>query len=223
MTQLDAAAAHFDDARARAAEQRALAAQDRHDAAQDREAAAQERLRALVDREALAREVALAETDPLTGARSRAAGLTDLERELDRCRRTGGWLVVAYVDIVGLKAVNDSEGHAAGDELIKRAVRFIRAQLRSYDLVIRLGGDEFLCAMSNMTLPDARRRFAAIGREPYNCSIRTGFAELEPDDSVTDVIARADGELIDSLNREGAGAGPTRQRFRSSQFTRPPR
>jgi diguanylate cyclase (GGDEF)-like protein len=194
--------------RARAAEQRVLAADDRSRAARDREEGARGRRRALADRKALTRQLAIAETDPLTAARTRAAGLIELERELDRAQRTSGRLVVAYVDVVGLKALNDSEGHSAGDELLKGVVALIRAHLRSFDLMVRLGGDEFLCAMSNLTLPDARQRFsviaAALAAAPGYRAITTGFAELTADDTVTKLIARADGELmaIRRCNRE---------------------
>jgi diguanylate cyclase (GGDEF)-like protein len=148
--------------RAKAATDRARAAADRLSAAEDRESAARDRLRALADRELLARQLADAETDVLTGARTRAAGLVDLERDLDRCHRTNGALTVAYVDVVGLKAVNDSLGHAAGDSLLEDVVACIRAHLRTYDLIVRVGGDEFVCAMTNMTLEDARARFAGV-------------------------------------------------------------
>ncbi len=79
------------------------------------------RRRALADREALARALAVTEND----ARTRAAGLTDLDHELDRRRRTSGALTVAYIDVVGLKRVNDAEGHPAGDELLKGVVALI--------------------------------------------------------------------------------------------------
>ncbi len=184
--------------RERAAQHRALAAEDRRAAAEDREQAARERLRALVDREALARQVSLAEMDPLTGARTRAAGLVDLAHELERARRLGAPLVVAYVDIIGLKAVNDAEGHAAGDELIQHVVQVVKAHLRPYDVIVRIGGDEFLCVMSNMSPSDARQRFDAITGAPYNCAIRTGFAEMAPDDTAAGLIARADRELVAS-------------------------
>jgi diguanylate cyclase (GGDEF)-like protein len=192
--------------RAQAAEQRVLAAQDRQRAAHDREEAARERRRALVDREMLARQLAIAETDALTGARARAAGLTELEHEVQRCRRTDTTLVAAYIDVVGLKNVNDTKGHAAGDELLKRVVTLTRAHLRPYDLIIRLGGDEFLCAMSTMTIVDARRRFDQIGEAlastPDSGTIRTGFAELHADDDGADkLIARADQDLLDSNQR----------------------
>jgi diguanylate cyclase (GGDEF)-like protein len=173
-----------------------------HDAAQDREQAARERLYALVDRELLANQLAVAETDPLTKARTRAAGLADLDRELDRCRRNDGSLVVVYVDVVGLKTLNDRDGHSAGDALLTHVVGRIRAHLRSYDLIVRLGGDEFLCVMSEMTRREARVRFDAIGAglaaADKPSAISSGFAVLRPGDDAEQLIARADGELIES-------------------------
>jgi diguanylate cyclase (GGDEF)-like protein len=88
--------------------------------------------------------VAAAETDGLTGTRARD-GLEDFDHEIARARRAMGLLVIAYVDVVGLKAVNDAHGHGAGDALLQRAVKAIRARRRSYDLIVRIGGDEF-CA-----------------------------------------------------------------------------
>jgi diguanylate cyclase (GGDEF)-like protein len=182
--------------------QRAQAACQSRAAARDREHAARDRVHAMADRRMLLRQLALAETDTLTGVHTRAAGLRDLEHELDRCRRTDGLLVVAYLDVVGLKAVNDSHGHAAGDELLKRVVRHI--------LVVRLGGDEFLCAMPDMTLADARQRFAAISTaiacDRDRRSIRTGFAELLSQDTAPELIARADRQLLD--NHDGGGRRP---------------
>ena len=186
--------------RALASDQGALAARDRHAAAGDREHSACERLHALVDREELSNELATADVDPLTGARTRAAGLAALEREVQRCRRTGDRLVVAYVDVVGLKGLNDTRGHGAGDDLLKRVVRHLYEHLRPYDLVVRIGGDEFLCAATDMSTADARRRFAAIATalaaSPHGHEIRAGFAERTPDESAAELVARADGELL---------------------------
>lgn len=182
------------------AELRELAAQDRRAAAQDRAEAAEERHRARIDRRALARQLEFAAIDPLTGARARAAGLAELDHELARCVRTSGLLVVAYVDVVGLKSINDTEGHCAGDELLIRVVTVIKEHLRSYDLVIRLGGDEFLCAMSNMTLGNARQRFtpiaATLAAAPDAGAIRAGFAQLAPQQTSSELIAQADSELL---------------------------
>jgi diguanylate cyclase (GGDEF)-like protein len=198
---------HAAQQRARGAEQRQLAADDRQCAAKERALAARERQRARADREALARDLDSAAVDALTGAHSRGAGLLALDQELDRCRRMDGLLVAAYVDLVGLKTLNDTFGHSAGDDLLKHTVTLIRAHVRTYDLVIRVGGDEFVCAMSNMTLPDARDRFSRVGAAladaPVAGAIRTGLAALAPGDTATELIARADGELVArrSVNR----------------------
>jgi diguanylate cyclase (GGDEF)-like protein len=187
--------------RAQAAAQRELAADDRRGAAHDRQQAALERLRALTDRDALAGQLAIVETDVLTGARALAAGLTDLDHELDRCRATAGSLAVAYVHVVALETLTDTGAAGASDELLRRVVAVIGEHLRSFDLVIRLGDDEFLCAMSNITLTDARERFsqvaAALARAPHAGAIRIGFAELAGDDSAARLIARADTQLPD--------------------------
>jgi diguanylate cyclase (GGDEF)-like protein len=185
--------------RAAAAEGRARAAADRSQAARDREQAARDRLQAQADREALLHQLAIAETDALTGARTRGAGLADLDHELDRARRTTAQLVVAYVDVVGLKAVNDQRGHAAGDALLQLVVDEIRARLRSYDLIVRLGGDEFLCVMSDATMEGARERFGAVqaGLEARSdrASIKIGLAAFVPEESAAELIQRADAEL----------------------------
>jgi diguanylate cyclase (GGDEF)-like protein len=185
--------------RVEAADNRALAAEDRLAALEYREQAARDREQAPRDREALARQLAIAETDALTGVRTRAGGLIELEHELARCRRNGGTLVVSYVDVIGLKTLNDSRGHAAGDELLKRVVALLRSLMRSYDLIMRLGGDEFLCVMSNMSPHDARERFgeatSTLAASAEVGGIRTGLAELVATDTVEELIARADGEL----------------------------
>jgi diguanylate cyclase (GGDEF)-like protein len=117
--------------------------------------------------------------------------------------------VVAYVDVIGLKTLNDSEGHSAGDRLLQRIVALIKQQLRSYDLIIRMGGDEFLCVVSTITLSAARSRFTAIDKALSVASgpggIRSGFAELLPDETAEDLIARADGELVERRRANADG------------------
>ena len=165
-----------------AVEQDARAAEDRHSAAQDREQAACERLHALVDRELLADALDRAAYDELTGARARAAGLTELDHELDRCRRT------RQPARRRVRRRDRAEGaqRQRGPRRRRRAAqarrRAHRRHLRSYDLIIRVGGDEFVCAMSDMTLLDARRRFGqvadALAAAPGVGAIRTGLAQL---------------------------------------------
>ncbi len=184
--------------RAQAASHRLLAAEDRQSAARDRQSAARERQQARNDREALAVELDRASVDALTGARTRGVGLRELDHELVRATRTTSPLAAAYIDVVGLKAVNDSRGHAAGDAVLSHVVAAVRAHVRPYDLIIRLGGDEFLCVMSNLTLAAARERFDAIAaalKRSGAGAIRTGFAQLRDHESASALIARADSEL----------------------------
>jgi diguanylate cyclase (GGDEF)-like protein len=70
----------------------------------------------------------------------RRVGLGAMQREMDRTRRTGERMVIAYVDVDGLKRINDTEGHVAGDELLNHVAHAITHQLRSYDVICRFGG-----------------------------------------------------------------------------------
>lgn len=108
-------------------------------------------------------------------------------------------LVAAYVDVAGLKIVNDAHGHAAGDALLQRVVGKIRSHLRPYDVIVRLGGDEFLCAMPGATIQDARQRFgaiqAALAGDPDPSQVKYGFAKLGHEDGTAELMERADAEL----------------------------
>ncbi len=104
----------------------------------------------ITERKRLEEELLLAATrDKLTGALNRRAGLEALARELKAAERRGSSLAVGFVDVDGLKEVNDSLGHAAGDLLLASAARVLSLSLRETDLLARLGGDEFL-----LILPD---------------------------------------------------------------------
>src|SRR5215213_6767825 len=130
--------------RERAAADRAGAAEQRAAAARDREQAAIDRQLAAADREQAAAELAAAGVDDLTGALRRGVGLTAVQREVARAHRTGEPLVVAFIDVDGLKQVNDTRGHLAGDRLLQRVVELIQTHLRPYDVIVRVGGDEFV-------------------------------------------------------------------------------
>ena len=195
-----------------AAADRARAQEDRERAARDREFAAIERTRA-------ARERRASGIDELTGARRRGVGLEELDREIDRARRDGTSLVAVFVDVDNLKSVNDTLGHGAGDRLLCNVVSGLKHQLRAYDLVIRLGGDEFLCALPGVTVDQARARFADLNAELRQASpqgsVSIGVSELHDHEAQPDLIDRADHDLLAArTSRRFARSGDERGHHR---------
>lgn len=184
--------------RARAALARAETATDRAQASSDREVAAGDRAQAARDREESG-------TDELTGVRRRGAGLIAIQREIDRARRNSEELVAAYVDVDGLKAENDIKGHAAGDALLISLADSMRACLRSYDVITRVGGDEFVCVLSHIAVDDAHRRFEAVSAKLAEVrpgsSITVGLASWQSGESADELIERADGALVRTRGR----------------------
>ena len=184
--------------RARAAHDRTRAAADRASAAADRAAAADDRARAAI-------ELRHAYHDDLTGALRREMGEVALQHEVDRARRSDGRLVLAFVDVDKLKALNDREGHNAGDALLKAVVAAIRTRLRSFDPVVRYGGDEFICALAGTNPDEAAARFVNIqeelARDYDDAGISVGVVELTGDESLDDLIARGDAALYEAKGR----------------------
>jgi diguanylate cyclase (GGDEF)-like protein len=186
--------------RARAAADRAKAADDRIRAAADRQEAAKERAEAARYRAESAHDLKFATTDELTGAWTRKFGLEEVSRELERAHRTRTTLVLAFVDVDDLKGVNDNQGHLAGDALLQRVGETLRANVRPYDVIVRYGGDELVCAMPNLKISEARERFArivaALKAVDERHSVTFGLAEADPKDTMQELIARADADLL---------------------------
>ncbi|MFP5577705.1 MAG: diguanylate cyclase [Acidimicrobiia bacterium] len=86
----------------------------------------------------------LATHDGLTGLLNRAAAFTAIQQDLSRARRDGTQLLAFYVDLDGLKTLNDTYGHDVGDDAIARTADALRQTTRVSDIVARLGGDEFM-------------------------------------------------------------------------------
>jgi diguanylate cyclase (GGDEF)-like protein len=215
------------DRRAGAAE-RAQAEVDRNTARTDRRAGASERYQAgldrdtaLTDRGASARERANSSVDELTGAYLRGTGVMEIEREIARARRSERPLALAFVDVDHLKVVNDSRGHAAGDRLLVDVANSFREKLRSHDVIIRYGGDEFVCVLPGLDMAEARERLALISatlaEAPEHGSVTVGLAQLQRDDSPEDLVARADAELYRERQR---GVPPGGLESRTRRFGR---
>jgi diguanylate cyclase (GGDEF)-like protein len=180
----------------RSREIRAQAAEDRARAAADRELAARDREDAARDRAELIEQLRLAHVDELTGALRRGMGEVALNHEIERARRGNGKLVLAYIDVNGLKAINDEFGHAAGDVLLQNLVKAVRSRMRSYEPIVRYGGDEFVCSIAEIDLDAAERRFREIDKTFSNGdeggSFSVGLAELRDTDTLADLVGRAD-------------------------------
>ncbi len=176
---------------------RGLAWGDRTSGASERTSSEQDRSSSLADRESAADDRRLFYLDELTGVYSRGAGLLELRHAIDRCRREDQTLVVVFVDADHLKATNDTFGHAAGDSLLVALAHAVSQQQRSYDIVMRLGGDEFLCALSNVSTAMAQERMdhAADVLAVTGGRFTYGLAELTSEDTAETLIARADAEL----------------------------
>ncbi|HUG29904.1 MAG TPA: GGDEF domain-containing protein [Candidatus Limnocylindria bacterium] len=198
------------DAKAKSAEQ-AIVASDapviekferlRAQAAADRHRAAQDRARAAADRVRLQAEIHTAHLDELTGAYRREMGTLALQHEIDRARRTKDGFVVAFVDVDGIKHINDSEGHAVGDTVLKSLVGHMRTNLRSFDPIMRYGGDEFVAGLGGIGVAEVARRFAVIDREvrkDVGVGISVGIAELMPEETLESLTERADAALLEA-------------------------
>ena len=183
----------LEELRASAAADRVRAAADRDRAARDREHAAQERAR-------LEAELQSAHLDDLTGAYRREMGRLALSHEIDRARRSDGRFVVAFVDVDRLKVINDRDGHAAGDRVLQTVVEAIRMRLRSFDPIIRYGGDEFVCGLGGTDLMEAEHRFNSIGaaiEADAHVGISVGLAALAAGDTADQLTERADVAMLE--------------------------
>ncbi|MGY1603902.1 diguanylate cyclase [Geodermatophilus sp. SYSU D00815] len=137
---------------------------------------------------------AAAATDPLTGVANRRAWEQEAARSLAHASRTGEPLTVAILDLDRFKEVNDTEGHGAGDALLRDLADRWSAQLRRADLLGRYGGDEFV-----LCLPDTDQRGATEILQRLDASHdfgwSVGVADVRPGDTLGSVLARADADL----------------------------
>ena len=132
---------------------------------------------------ALSSERREASLDPLTGVFNRRALGETMDEMFERARRDGGQLSVMIVDLDHFKEVNDTHGHAAGDEVLLAAAASLRHHLRATDHVGRWGGDEFLVVLEGAS---------AMAAKPIADRLREAFAENPAVRGVTMSIGIAD-------------------------------
>lgn len=161
---------------------------------------------ALDNAQLYARMQTLARTDSLTGVANRRAFFERSEREIERARRFGRPLTVLMIDIDHFKRVNDTYGHAIGDEVLTKLAQRCRQQLRMVDVFGRYGGEEFAALLSEADVNDAcivaerlRKTISTpIHTDAGAVSVTTsmGIAALDPANPDLDtVLQRADQAL----------------------------
>jgi diguanylate cyclase (GGDEF)-like protein len=139
---------------------------------------------------------AIARTDELTGLPNRRAWQEQLSREMARVARTGESLAVAMLDLDYFKEYNDSHGHQTGDRLLKRVAGTWSTHLRPFDLLARVGGEEFALALAGCTSTEAweaveRLRTAMPARQTCSAGIATWDGRELP----AELLERADQAL----------------------------
>lgn len=156
-------------------------------------------------RESALRQIAL--YDDLTGVHNRRGWFTLAEEELRRAERSGAQRVLLFVDLDGLKQVNDVLGHREGDRAIVDAATVLRAASRSSDLVGRLGGDEFVLLLGDGADLETGRRRLLDALDAHNAASRAGFelrlslgAEVwfpQQAGTLDDLVRRADARMYE--------------------------
>ncbi len=153
--------------------------------------------------------VRAAQKDPLTGINNRAAMDSVLVREIEMARRHEMPLSLIVMDIDKFKTINDTYGHAAGDEIIKSFTKAVGSAIRKTDMLFRYGGEEFVVIMSNtgrdgsMLLAERIRRSiekmeVLPPRCPLPVTVSLGVATLKGKENGNGLFKRADRALYEA-------------------------
>ncbi len=154
----------------------------------------------------------LAHHDPLTGTYSRTYGLELIQRQIKLAKRNKTSFLLAYTDLDNLKKINDEFGHEEGDKAIVQTANLFRSILREVDIIIRMGGDEFLLIFPDSSLkeiPVINERFNnnliklnQTIKKPYKIGFSIGVSCYDPDNpqSADELIRIADEKMYKEKN-----------------------
>jgi len=149
----------------------------------------------------------LAHWDPLLDLPNRRSFLSSLDQLVARVKRYGGTAALIFVDVDGLKAINDSFGHDAGDKALIEVARLLKSSVREADLVSRISGDEFGILLEHADELSAWQTALRITEtcDDYHSfciagiclplTVAAGVAVIRSDDSPEKVLKRADQEM----------------------------
>lgn len=138
--------------------------------------------------------------DPLTGVYNRRYLAEFFEKEQDICARTGSKICVMMLDLDYFKQVNDSYGHGFGDEVLIAFTKAVQGSLRRYDLLARLGGEEFAVVLHNIALEEAREIAerireavqAMVFRNNLRVTVSIGLVQSFAGETMDSILRRAD-------------------------------
>jgi diguanylate cyclase (GGDEF)-like protein len=148
----------------------------------------------------------LADMDTLTPLPNRRCFVREVERVVSQVARYGENATVVFVDVDGLKSINDCYGHSAGDAALIHVATILRKEIRSGDLVARIGGDEFGLLLDHLDEPLATAKALSLmhalqasplelGGASLTIGLSMGVAMITADDTVDTLLARADGRM----------------------------
>lgn len=152
----------------------------------------------------------MAHTDPLTGLANQRTFARILELELARAARQGSEISLAIFDVDGLTAINEREGHEAGDDVLRAVASVLAESVRLVDTVARLGGDEFIVIAPGSAGGTVARRVldgvAALPPGPdANISVSAGIARFPADGVTADALVAAAQTALAEAQAKGRG------------------
>ena len=162
-------------------------------------------------RENMRNNMLQAVTDPLTGTYNRRYANLHLDALMEQALEKDTGLAVMILDLDRFKLVNDNHGHTAGDMVLKEFAQRLQDNVRGVDLVARMGGEEFMVVMPEVTselAAEIAERVRSATADPafvisddgelLSVTVSIGFAVLQPKESVFEIIKRADEALYAS-------------------------
>lgn len=144
--------------------------------------------------------------DVLTGLPNRALLADRIQHAVEVARRNGKPFAVLFMDLDGFKAINDSLGHAVGDGLLVAVAQRIRACIRGEDMVARIGGDEFVVVMSNLSTPEVVEQLSENILAELRLDFQIEDATLRVTSSIGIAVYPNSGESVDALMKNADAA-----------------
>lgn len=174
-------------------------------------------IRYACERERLLRQIqAMSLSDELTGLHNRRGFFTLADQQFRLARRHAGEMVLFYIDLDGMKLINDRLGHRFGDAALIETAEVLRASFRTTDIVARLGGDEFVAlalgvdasgeAVIRGRIEDELAARNALPDRAFRLELSIGAAVLSAGsaDGIDELVARADAAMYDVKQRHHA-------------------